>query len=71
VHVIDASTAFVTHLRAFGTAQSLHLTTTCTPAARLQAAEAQAAAAVMNVDALVAKPGVAPEARQEQFYVGV
>ncbi|KAI7840416.1 hypothetical protein COHA_005847 [Chlorella ohadii] len=40
-------------------------------AKRRTAAEAQAAAAVMNVDALVAKPGVAPEARQEQFYVGV
>lgn len=36
----------------------------------LQAVEAQAAAAVMNVDALVAKPGAAP-VQENQFYVGV
>ncbi|PRW39101.1 sugar ABC transporter permease [Chlorella sorokiniana] len=37
-------------------------------AKRRTAAEAEAAAAVMNVDALVAKPGAA---QQDQFYAGV
>lgn len=39
-------------------------------AKRRTAVEAQAAAAVMNVDALVAKPGATP-VQENQFYVGV